>query len=737
MLQRKKLAKNKKAMLYALVSSTLLFPMPGSSYAAEENPQFSLDTVVVTAARAKAKHDYVAATGTGRTGSKTGAPLTETPQIVNVVTRQEMNDLGVYDLQQALRYTGGVASEVYGTDTRVQAMYVRGFRAPNYLDGLNLYNGFAQGYTTPLIEAYGIERVEVLKGPASVLYGQNVPGGLFNMISKKPTTESIREIQLQTGSFDRLQGAFDFSGPVDADKTRLFRLTGLMRDSGTQTDFTDNKRTFLAPGFTWRFDDDTSLTVLAQYLKDSAGATYQAMPMYGTLMPNPHGSIPRSRLLGEPGYDSIEREQFSIGYELEHKLDATWTLRQNLRYNKVDFDGRMVYATGFVPGSDRLLNRATWQMREQGDIFAIDNQAQAIFNTGRVRHTLLLGADYRRAWYDAKFGYAAGTASALDVYAPVYGQGAADPPTVISTTQIREQFGLYLQDQLKAGRWVLTLGGRQDWVDTDAVTNTSPARRKDDAFSKRIGLTYLNDNGLAPYVSYSTSFEPTSGADRLGNAFVPTTGQQYEVGVKYQPQGSKSMVTLSGFNLKQQNVLTPDTVQTSFSVQEGEARVRGVELEVKTSLSNNLSLTASYAYMESEVTKANPNAAGTSNIGKRLPFVPQNQASLWANYTLPAGRLDGLSVGAGIRYIGPSYGTASNTTAYQGQTVSSRVPGYTLVDAGVQYDFGKKNPRLAGVSMAINVSNLFDKQYVASCLGEYNTFYGNGRTVLATLKYQW
>ncbi|WP_244483626.1 TonB-dependent siderophore receptor [Methylobacterium sp. Leaf91] len=675
-------------------------------------------------------HGYVARRSA--TATKTGTPILETPQAINVVGRKEIEDRQAQSVSQALLYTPGVMNQ-YGTDVRYDWLYVRGFVPGRYLDGLRLPFG-ARGYSQPRVESYGLERVELLKGPSSGLYGQNSPGGLLNLVSKRPTATPLREIQLQTGSFGRAQAAFDLSGPIDPEGRILYRLTGLARTTGTQLDYLEEDRVFIAPSLTLRPDADTSLTILSQYLNiDSpGGGAPQGLPALGTLYANPKGRIPTKRFIGEPNYDRFKLQQGFIGYAFEHRFNDVWTVRQNLRYSHVDANTQRVQAIGL--GADNsTLSRYAWAFPERSDLFNIDNQAEARFSTGPFAHTLLLGADYLRE--DARYDESQlRIVPSVDVFAPVYAGTVTRPPLGTRITQGRNQTGLYAQDEIRFGGFRLTVSGRQDWA--DAVTRTTNAatgaltrvKQDDAAFTGRVGLSYLLDGGLAPYISYATSFQPTAGTNRAGQPFAPTEGEQIEGGIKFQPPGTNLLMTGTVFDLTQKNVLTPDPTDFRFNAQTGEARVRGVELEVKASLTESLDLIASYAAMNSEITKANANAAGASIIGNELPFVPQHQASAWLDYTFRTGDWAGLGLGAGVRYIGASVG--DNANLYH-------IPVVTLVDAAVRYDFGYRYPALKGVDLAVNATNLFDKTYVSTCIAATGCFYGNRQTVLATLRYRW
>lgn len=663
------------------------------------------------------------------TGSKTDTPLLEIPQTINVITQDQVQAQGAQNIVEAVRYTPGVVASFGDNDSRNDVLQSRGYFLRYNLNGSRLPYG-AYSAAMLRVEPYGLERIEILKGPSSVLYGQATPGGLANLISKRPTFEPLREIQLQTGSHDRAQGGFDLGDAIDEQGTFAYRLTGLLRDSQGEVDHGYDKREFIAPALTWQPNEDTRLTLLSHYQKDETISDYVALPASASLHSGANGRLPRSSYLGEPGFDGYEREQSSLGYILEHRLNDVWSLRQTLQANHADVD--VTASPGYLLSADgRRLSRVASRGQGEARSLTVDTSAEARFVTGALQHTLLFGVDYLDL--TDQYNFASGLYSTpLDIYQPNYGQATPVLIPRIDYDQHREQTGVYLQDQIKLERWVLTVGARQDWVSTrteTGLTTRTKAKEREDKPTGRIGLAYLFDNGLAPYLSYATSFEPLDGTDFSGNAFKPMTGEQYELGLKYQPPGSNSFITVSAFQLTQENVTTPDPDPThvGFSVQTGESRVRGLELEAKASLHERLDLLASYAYMDSEVTRANA-AAGASLEGNELIQVPAHQGSLWLDYTLGDGPLQGTGVGVGARYMSASYGDAAN---------SLEMPGRTLFDASLHYDLGKAASSLDGAELRLSANNLLDKRYVSYCQNTLQCFYGQSRTMLATLTYRW
>jgi iron complex outermembrane receptor protein len=698
----------------ALGFSAMLLPTAALT---QDSETTALAPIVVQSKQTDSQ-TYVAKSA--RSATKTSTPLIEVPQAISVVTQKEMEARAVSSVGEAIRYTSGVLGDYWGgMDLRYDKTLIRGFDAAQYLNGLKLTEGTFAGLGRP--EPYGLERIEVLKGPSSVLYGQNAPGGLVNLVSKKPTSETIREVNVSAGTNDRRQGSFDFGGAIDQDAEFQYRLTGLVRDSGTQIDYGKDNRKFIAPSVTWEPSADTKLTILGSYLQEDLGNQVNVLPPIGTLTEASYGRIPTNFYAGEPSFDKFIRTSKSIGYEFEHRFDDVWTVRQNLRYDRQDADYRYVSYSGAAIVGTTMQRRRSF-VDQQLDSFSVDNQAEAKFSTGPIDHTALMGIDYR--YVDTSFLFGTAAATSLNILNPVYGVTTLMPPTTRSEQSSLKQTGLYLQDQMRLEKWALTVGGRYDIAETDTTNRltNSTSTGDDGKFTWRAGLVYLADNGLAPYVSYSTSFEPTTGSDFDGSPFDPTTGQQYEIGIKYQPAGFDSFITLSAYDLTQQNVTTTDPIHTSFSVQTGEINVRGIELEGVAALTDGLSLRASYTYMDGEVTKSN------DYLGNTPAQIPHQMANLWVDYTVQSGALEGVGLGAGVRYVADRFGDAANRML---------LPSTTLVDAAVRYDFGALRPQMKGLSLSVNASNLFDKTYVGQCASTLFCQYGARRTVMATLGYKW
>ncbi len=645
-------------------------------------------------------------------GTKTDTDVRKIPQSIGTVSAEELQDRNVQTLVEAGRYTAGVRAGQFGFDPRYDTLFIRGFNVNStgyYRDGLRSPSG---SFSVFRHEPYLLQGVSILKGPSSVLYGAGSPGGLVNVISKRPTETPFREIEAQYGSFGRVQGNADVSGALGENDNVLYRLTGIWRSADTDLVAARDDRVSIAPALTLRSDDrNTQLTILGEYTDLKSGGAAGWLSLGGRITDIEQG---------DPRYRDYDGEQWRIGYEFEHSFSEALSVRQNLRYQEVDAD--LKYVTVDSITADGLRGRRTSnRIVDTSSALSLDNQLQANFQTGAIAHTLLGGLDY--TWLDANYGFAGGIpAPDLDLVTRNYGTQAITPVGAVprQTNTEQEQLGLYLQDQAEFGRFVLTAGGRYDWLSTDTRNFAADTilNSEDEKFTGRVGLAYLFDNGLSPYVSYSTSFAPTSGADRFGNPFEPTTGKQEEIGLRYLPDDLNLSVQAALFRIRQSSIL--QTVSSTPFVQEqtGEVQSRGFEIQATTGITDNLALTAAYTYLDME------NREGV-NRGNFPAAIPEHQASLWADYDVTVGPLQGLGLGGGVRFIGASYANDENT-----RKNSSR----TLFDATVSYDFGVRNAAFEGVSAQVSAKNVFDDRE-ETCTGAF-CYREEGRNIIGSLRYR-
>lgn len=668
------------------------------------------------------------------TGTKTDTPILEIPQAVNVVTAAQVETQGARNLTQALRYTPGLSVNGFTDRNNIaDEITSRGFApTPLYLDGAYLpYAGSLGG--APQIDPYTLERIEVLKGPSSVLYGQNQPGGIVNMVSKRPTREQRNQVKFGLGSYSRVNGAIDLSGPMDEAGTLSYRLVGVAKKGNDQLDHTNSQRMLLAPSLTWAPNEDTALTLYAQLQRDDGLADYQALPKIGSLDRGPDGQrIDRDAFLGDSHYNDYRRDQFVLGYDFSHAFSDDLKYRQTARYIDIRDRYKGFYLRGFVSDADTGVldqthaTRTKLDWRQHNTAYTIDNNLEYKFATGRLQHTTLVGLDYRR--FNRKYtGYNAYGVAPVDLYNPSnYPTDDVVPQLTTQWDNTIGQTGLYVQDQIRLDQWIITVGGRQDWakVENKDLLARTITEQNDQKFTGRVGLTYVTEFGLAPYISYSQSFLPTIGTSapqRGAKAFEPTEGEQYEIGVKYQPL-DKTLITTSLFELTQKNVKTGDKLYPEYESQDGEVRSRGVELELKTRL-DNLDVLAAATYIDSFYTKSN-----YGDKGNRSEAQAPVSATLWADYHFTQAALNGLTVGAGARYTGRKPGDSAN---------AFDVPAFVVYDTTIRYDLGKLDPSLRGLQTSLNVQNLFDREYVSDCNYSFGCYYGQERVASLEMTYDW
>ncbi|KRQ17120.1 TonB-dependent siderophore receptor [Bradyrhizobium manausense] len=697
---------------------------PSTSHSAPARPSVDSDNVSQT----RDGVDGYVAHGT-TAGAKVTTPLLQLPRSVSTVTRQEMADRDVESVREALQYTAGVGTYFREGQFTRDYGYVRGFQALQFIDGLRLnVNNYG-------LEPYGFERIDVLKGPAATLYGQGSPGGLWDLVSKRPTDNAFGEALVRFGVRNTVEGAFDVGGPVTADHSLLYRVVGLGRMGDGQIDFTSNQRAFIAPSFTWRISEDTSLTILAAYQYDPKLTVLQPLPYVGTIVPGANGQfISRKTFLGEPSYHDTSIKQARIGYEFKHRFNDVFSFQQNFYYQNIDIDLNEVQGNPSAPGTTTVTRQAAHQTFKI-DMYQIDNRLKADFAMGPLLHHVVFGTDYSAV--TAEQGTGVGTATALNLYAPVYGQPFVKSPTITSLRyQDQRQAGAYIQDRVELGRLNVLLGARYDELEQDQKTRVLNAGtgvfsnppwtfQPDHGVTYNGGLIYNFENGVAPYASYSQSFTPTFGTDFFGRPFVPVTGDQTEVGVKYIPPGYDILMSAAVFDITQYNVQTRDLAHPGFSVQTSSVESQGGELEIKTTHLYGFNISAAYTYLDAKVIATNT----PGGLGKRPVGIPMNAASLWTTYRFGGGGwLAGLTLGGGVRWVGDQAVDPLNTLA---------VPSFTLYDLTARYDLGERFPTLRKWDVALNVKNLLDTRYVGSCDDALNCYYGSGRNITGTLRARW
>ncbi|SNY77476.1 TonB-dependent siderophore receptor [Enterobacter sp. CC120223-11] len=680
---------------------------------------FAEETVVVTAqpvesATAPTK-GYSAKTSTGST--KTDQPLITTAQSVSVVTRQQMEDQGVSNVSQALSYTPGVYSTFGGAATRFDAISLRGYHGGDvdniFLDGMRLMSD-GGSHNIIQIDPWFLDRIDVIKGPSSALYGQSVPGGLVNLTSKRPQFTSEGHIQAFGGTQNTKGAAFDYTDAIN--DQWAYRLTGITRNTDTQFDNTREERYAISPSLLWQPDSDTSLLLRAYLQKDPSGGYHGSLPLDGTRYEHNGRKLSNHTNEGDPG-DGYQRREQIYSYEFDHQFNDVWSVHSSGSYTHSDVKLDQVYQVGWVDDSD-MLARGYSGSKGSLDGWSTDNRVKADFTTGEVAHTLILGGEYHRFRNDIWTG--AGSASPLNPWTYYTPQTGHTVTYSDDNNRRYYQAGVYLQDEMVWNRWHANLSTRYDRIVSEQVSDTfgTSARRSDDHISSRASLLYAFENGLSPYLSYSQAITPAMLSGPDGNLLKPTTAEQYEAGLKFQPPGSADLYSIAIYDLTQKDVATRDpNIGTATFLPAGKVHSQGVELEARNQLTPRLSTIAGYTWNRLRFADTKD---GTDDNTPQL--TPDQMASLWAHYQFDFG----ISAGAGVRYIGKQWADDTNT---------ERLPSTTLIDAMVRADLGAWNSALKGAYLQVNANNLTDREYISGCYGTNNCYWGAERSVTATLGY--
>lgn len=705
----------KLATLTLAVNAALLTSVAAQA-AVEPLPSVTLPTITVTAETETADgpvQGIAANTVSSTTG--TDESILKSTQSVTVVGQQEIETINATNIMNALDYSTGVNITEAG-DRLTESSMIRGFQNQGaYRDGqkyqAEVYNGQQ--------EVYGLERIEVVKGPASVLSGTLPPGGVINAISKKPLFTNTSEVNAEVGSFNRKQVSTDLNHKVNDELA--VRLVGLYRNSDTFVDFVPDDRTYIAPSLTWRPSEDTTLTLQADYQHDLAKYVGGFSPR-GVLDLTNNEKIPQNRYHGTPSFDKYENKRYTVGYEIDHNLTPEVKINHYIRYMQADLDFPWTYSSDLGEADNYLAKRNLYD--EVNLSKQLTGGVSGVYDWrigDSIDNTSLLGFDYARQYHDTEIY--SGSANAIDLMNPNYANDSIGPlkaATNYSEKSRRNQKGIFLQNQATINdKWVGLLGVRHDKASLEQEAFFDPSNRQEGDYSAttgRAGLVYLMDNGIAPYASINQSFEVNLGKDRNGDLFEPTKGTQYEVGMRYQPEGSDTLLTGSLYRIDQTNVTVPDPVDKNFQTQIGEVRAQGIELEAKTQVGDNANLIAAYAYTDARTTKASP--LYPEDEGKRTGNVPYNKFSLWGDYRFSEFGLPQLKVGTGVRY--------TDSAAVDYRDFSS--PSYTLVDAMASYEVNNN------WLLSLNVKNLLDKEYIVC---SYDCFYGEPRNVVGKITYKW
>ena len=667
------------------------------------------------------KNETIVVTSQMQSGAtKIATPDIETPQSVSIITREQFEEQGAISVRQAVSYTPGVYSNQIGASNRFDYIVLRGFSDGSldnvYLDGLKMM-GDTNSHSSLVVDPWFLENIEVVRGPASVLYGRSSPGGIVALTSRKPSFDPGGEIKLFAGNNNQRGAAFDVTGALDDNDRVAARLSGMTRYADSQFDTLKEQRYAIMPSLTWRITDQTRLDLMAYLHRDPEGGSHSGLPYEGTVVPHNGKKIANTFFEGEDDYDKYDRRENMVGYNFEHMFDNGWSVRQKLRYLHTKVELNQVYAAGWLNESE--LNRGYSGSDEKMNAITLDNQLDGSVDTWAVNHRLLMGIDYQDRSNDTTGYY--GAFPAIDAFNPVYG-AKPDYITMYSREKHKlRQTGYYLQDQMSWERWRFTLGGRYDQVSVSNIDKLNQTRSDLDKnnFSTRAALLYLFDNGFAPYISYSTAFTPTSFADENGNVLDPMKGKQWEAGLKYEPEGMNSQFSASVFRINQTNIATKEEPTDPYrSI--GEIESKGVELEAISQLTDSFRLQAAYTYTDIRYKKSSP-----EEQGKRAVYAPRNQASAWLSYDVKSGPLDGLTLGSGVRYVNGITSDRLNTHT---------LPSYTLVDMAIGYDLSKVG--IKGLSAQLNVNNLTDKSYIAACNSLSYCYFGAERSIVGSVSWK-
>ncbi|MEQ9724326.1 TonB-dependent siderophore receptor [Pseudomonas sp. WHRI 8822A] len=632
-------------------------------------------------------------------GGKVATSILNTPASVSVVTEKEIEQRSVNTTEELLQYTPGIITDYYGSDDRNDYFKIRGFQATTYRDGLTL--GSMRGVRE---EPFAYERVEVLRGANSTLFGAADPGGSVNFVTKKPRFEKFGQVYATYGSFNHKETGIDVGDSLNADQTVAYRFTGKLQDSDREYDHSRDDNGFVMGGLTWAPTAYTSGTLTLDHLKTKSSPNSGGYPL--------DREYDRSDFFGEPGYNFHDVERTSISGNFTHDFDNGFVLRSNLRYSELTDDFAYLYLNG--TGTGTLRNR---------DVFGTDTEADQVNGNLMLQYdarfenidsSTMVGVEYGDSSTDAESIYQQGV-SAIDIANPVYSGAPAGLVPYLRTKRDYTTKSVFLQQNLSFyERFIVTAGVRNDSMDlseTDKLSSTKTS----DSFSEtslRGALTYIVTDEVSTYVSMVESVSPPE----IGTT--PKRGKQYEVGVKYSPMGMNALFSAAIYDLTQEDVTIAVVVPGGGIQQQnvGETNVRGLDLEAKAELTENLSLVGGYSYMNSDVVRGTL-WDGTSLKGNEFEVTPQHSASLWTYYDLPG---TAMSVGLGARYVGSYYFDPANT---------SKSEAATLFDAAFNYNIAK------GTDLAVNLSNLLDEQHVVGS-GTAN-YYNPGREVTAKVSYNW
>ena len=570
-------------------------------------------------------------------------------------------------------------------------------------------------------EIWGLESVEVLKGPSSALYGQSVLGGLVNIVTRKPIPVDFLHMQMTAGSYNYADPAIDFGGSLNRSHTLYGRMAALYHSGDTFVDYTYRHRYYFAPSLTWKPSPATSLTLIGRIQRDN-NRQPMPLPAIGTVLPNVNGTIPIRRYIGELEANANKASQANqqFGYQVTQNLGQHFSLHQNARFAWYQQDWNRLYYPAYLASDQRTLYRYPLDWHGPWQTHEVDTHVASMGRFWGIEHTALLGFDFYRNPTNAK-GYSINFSNPvyepLDLFAPVYGANPIQTLTLYTSSDTVTQYaGIYLQDHMRLPyRLTLTGGGRLDFAKNESKGSANQNGR---GMTPRLGITWQAVPSTTLYASFSKSYLPQTGqvydGSTSGTYLAPERGQQWEGGAKSSLWNGRVNTTLALFRLNRKNVATTDAAHPNFYLLTGEQRSRGVELEATLHPLTGWNLTTAYSYINAEVLHDTTLTAGTPTINS-----PKNLFNAWTNYELPRGRARGLGFGIGGRHYTDQSGDTANTF---------QLPGYGIVDASASYKRGRAH-------WQINAYNLGDARYAS---GSYNDIYvkpGEPRTIRGTVSW--
>ncbi|MEH2010379.1 TonB-dependent siderophore receptor [Nostoc sp.] len=648
------------------------------------------------------------------TATKTDTPLRDIPASIQVIPQQVIEDQQPRNLIGILRNAGVVQSNF--SSRIIDTFSIRGFDARNvYRNGVRDRFANEAAFSSSLTN---VDRVEVVRGPDSVIYGQVNPGGIINIVTKKPLSQPYYAFEVRRGGYELFEPSLDLSSPLTKDGSLSYRLNTSYRTAEDFTDFYNEKRFFVSPVVNWRIGKNTNLTFDSEYedIQQSLG-TGDDQIASATILPNPNGKIPINRYLGEPT-DFFNRQLNRYNYNLEHRFNDNWSISNSFQAAFLTIDLRETDVSSLLEADNRTVERTqiTYSKPTEYEAYTLDTHAVGDFNTGSIKHKILLGFDLFRQTRST--GIIRTAAAPLDVFNPVYGQPLGATLGRVDIYTRDDALGFYLQDQVTlANNLKLLVGGRYDLVENEYANRiaSTASVQSDSAFSPRVGIVYQPIAPVSLYASYSRSFEQVTGAAKDDSLFKPQLGTQYEVGVKTDLFDNKLSATLALYELTLTNILTTDPTDSDYSVQTGEQRSRGVELSVTGEILPGWNVIGFYGYTDARVTKDND-----IPVGNRVEGVPENVASLWTTYTFGTGSLKGFGGGIGFNYVGDNKPDNLNTYT---------IPSYFLTDAALYY-------RNNNLSVGLNLNNIFNVRYYEASF-DYLQRIIPGRPYTAQLTVKW